>query len=525
MTDVVAPKADYWDSGFVIDDADLEHLYNLLLETETPMTTADLAQAVIAQRVVRETEALKRREAGAVPYMPKDTYVRGQRLAFSLPSNAIGTVIDVRPGNNPEIGAFDVLTVEFDDGRPEKLFAAGLPEHPLNHRSVQAGDAEIAPPEELFARYGGGVITKLEERLKASPDIVRLAGRWFPKPLMANVNEGHLNLAEAVLDMAGGGPLETEVLLKEVGLPSEVNAQLQVFSMNYALRKDDRFDEVGPAGQVLWYLKRLEPEAVQVAPQRLVPAVVETDIDLTPELEALTREIEDEWDADPADLPASDDIQVTLTFPHRRSGTLPLTPRLAGLFPTAQVTERVRFTFVDGQSSERFGGWVARPGRYVVGLTEWYDRIDMPVGGLLNIRRGERPDEIIITGSRRRPTREWVRTAAPTTDGRLAFSMQKKQLSVNFDELMVVAIDQQPVVDDLWRKLASMPFDRLVADVFRELAKLNPQSAVHARSLYAAVNVARRCPPAPIFAELVKQPYYTHVGDAYWRFDSSQYSN
>jgi hypothetical protein len=272
----------------------------------------------------------------------------------------------------------------------------------------------------------------------------------------------------------------------------------------------DVVGEVGPAGQVLWYLKRLEPEAVQVAPQRLVPAVVETDIDLTPELEALTREIEDEWDADPADLPAS---------------TLPLTPRLAGLFPTAQVTERVRFTFVDGQSSERFGGWVARPGRYVVGLTEWYDRIDMPVGGLLNIRRSERPDEIIITGSRRRPTREWVRTAAPTTDGRLAFSMQKKQLSVNFDELMVVAIDQQPVVDDLWRKLASMPFDRLVADVFRELAKLNPQSAVHARSLYAAVNVARRCPPAPIFAELVKQPYYTHVGDAYWRFDSSQYSN
>ena len=45
MTDVVAPKADYWDTGFVIDEADLEHLYNHLLETETPLSTEELAQA------------------------------------------------------------------------------------------------------------------------------------------------------------------------------------------------------------------------------------------------------------------------------------------------------------------------------------------------------------------------------------------------------------------------------------------------------------------------------------------------
>ncbi|HRF46347.1 MAG TPA: hypothetical protein PLC98_01880 [Anaerolineales bacterium] len=525
MTDVVAPKADYWDTGFVIDEADLEHLYNHLLETETPLTTEELAQAVIAQRVVRETEALKRREAGAVPYLPKESYAVGQRLAFSTPANVIGTVTVVRPGTNPEIGDFDVLTVEFDDDRPSKQYVGRLAEHPLNHRSVQAGDAEIAPPEELFERFGAGVAVKLEERLHASSDIVRLAGRWFPKPLLASINEGHLNLAEAVLDMAGGGPLPTEALLKEIGLPVEVNPQLQVFSLNYALRKDERFDEVGPAGQVLWHLRRLEPDAVQAPPQRLVPVITDTDVVLTPELSQLANEIEDEWTTDPLETAAIDDVQVILTFPHRRAGTLPLTPRLAALFPTAQVTERVRFTLVDSLNGERLAGWVVRPGRYVVGLAEWYDRIDMPVGGLLNVRRGERPDEIVLTASRRRPTREWVRTAATSSEGRLAFSMQKKQVSVNFDDLMVVAVDQPAQVDELWQKLTGVSFERLVVDVFRELAKLNPQSAVHARSLYAAVNVARRCPPAPIFAELVKRPYYTHVGDAYWRFDPSQYSN
>jgi hypothetical protein len=69
-----------------------------------------------------------------------------------------------------------------------------------------------------------------------------------------------------------------------------------------------------------------------------------------------------------------------------------------------------------------------------------------------------------------------------------------------------------------------MPFDRLIANVFRELAKLNPQSTVHAKTLYAAANVARRSPPGPIFAELVSRPYYSHVGDAYWRFDQSQWT-
>jgi hypothetical protein len=102
--------------------------------------------------------------------------------------------------------------------------------------------------------------------------------------------------------------------------------------------------------------------------------------------------------------------------------------------------------------------------------------------------------------------------------------MQKRLIGVNYDDLMVVAVDQPAAVDDAWLKSQSLLFARLVADLFRELAKLNPQSAVHAKTLYAAVNVVRRCPPGPIFAELLSRPYYAHVGDAYWRFDQSQWT-
>ena len=72
---------------------------------------------------------------------------------------------------------------------------------------------------------------------------------------------GHLNLAEAILDMAGGGPLPTKALLEQVGLTSNTNSNLVEFSLDHALQEDPRFDEVGPAGETLWFLNRLEPES------------------------------------------------------------------------------------------------------------------------------------------------------------------------------------------------------------------------------------------------------------------------
>jgi hypothetical protein len=130
-----------------------------------------------------------------------------------------------------------------------------------------------------------------------------------------------------------------------------------------------------------------------------------------------------------------------------------------------------------------------------------------------------------VRARKHRPTREWVRTAAAGPDGRLVFTMQKRLIGVDYDELMIVAAgDNAGPLEETWKRSQSLPFARLVADVFRELAKLNPQSNVHAKTLYAAVNVARRCPPGPIFAQLVTQPYYALVGDTYWRFDPTRWT-
>jgi hypothetical protein len=70
-----------------------------------------------------------------------------------------------------------------------------------------------------------------------------------------------------------------------------------------------------------------------------------------------------------------------------------------------------------------------------------------------------------------------------------------------------------------------MPFENLVVNTVRELAKLNPQSHVHATELYAAVNVVRRSPPGPILALLASKSWFSHVGDMHFRLSDPDSGN
>lgn len=522
-------SSQYWEDNFSIEDADLEHLYNLLLEDETPLTIDELVLHLIRRRSEREELARQRRLfKGGTLYLPKETYAVGQEIAFQHLQFATGQVTAVRPGANPDLGPFDVITVNFGEGHPVREFAARLAQHKLNQANGQSdsGDQPLSSPEEIVAQHGASVAAKLEAQMRAKGDIVRIAGRWFPRSLLATINEGHLNLAEAVLDMASGGPLATDELVPTLDLPGAINDKLKVFSLNYALQEDPRFDEVGPSGQVLWFLHRLEPAEVLNIP-RYLQCEPAGKIEGLPEvLQKLVIDLDDEFE--PADTPAQpsdEDVTLYLTYPHLRVGSLPLSQKLAALFPTANVTPHIRFTLVDGQTGEKRPGWVVRPGRYVYGLAEWYRKYEVPVGGTLTVQKGNAPGEVIVKVDRRKPIREWVRSVT-VADNRIMFNMQKRAVGVKYDEQMIVAVDNAAAIDQVWQRLDERPpaLEKIVADMFRELAKLTTQSAVHARSLYSAVNVIRRVTPGLVFQELVTRPYFVHVGDAYWRFDNTRYS-
>jgi hypothetical protein len=64
------------------------------------------------------------------------------------------------------------------------------------------------------------------------------------------------------------------------------------------------------------------------------------------------------------------------------------------------------------------------------------------------------------------------------------------------------------------------PLEKLMEDIGAELAALNPQGNIHAKTLYSTVNLVRRCPPDPIFARLVALPQFEHVGGLYWQLNT-----
>lgn len=510
----------YW-HNYHVTESDLERITTLFILDEQPRTAEELAFALMQYRCSLEDELIKRELAKGDLYQPQSSYQVGQTLVFPALGYAVGRVTAIRRGNNPEFGEFRVAGLQFEGKETEREFAIELKTpHRLSYEDKTAADDGFLSPEELYELYGASVREALEAYMEQSDDFVRLAGRWFLKELLIGINVGHLNLAEAVLDMSDGGPVPTETFLKDLDLPAGIDERLRIFSLNHALNQDERFDEVGPAGQILWFLRARQPEQVLQPPRRLLAASVNYNRSaLAPSLVTLERQLQDEWSDAPIEpLEDVDQFTLALTYPHRRIGTLPLTPRLKSFFPAGR-THRIRFLFKDGTTGETWPGWVVHRQRYVFGLDRWYEANNLPAGAYIQLTKGSEPGLVEVDYRRRRPVREWVRVAV-VRDGRLTFEMRKQLVGCDYDELMIVTAGDTVKVDQAWSEAEEKgyPVTQVLYEIFPELSKLNPQGTVHAKTLYSAVNVIRRLPPGPIFAVLMQDMALLPVGDNYWLF-------
>ena len=110
---------------------------------------------------------------------------------------------------------------------------------------------------------------------------------------------------------------------------------------------------------------------------------------------------------------------------------------------------------------------------------------------------------------------------ATANDNRIQFELRKRGIECGFDDLLIVGTDVTAAIDALFRRSESQQrtIASLLAEIFDPLASLTPQNAVHAKTLYSAINMLRRVPPGPLFAELVRHPAFAPVGDHYWQFD------
>jgi hypothetical protein len=321
-------REDYWDT-FELTDEDREFIYNYLLEVETPLTSPELLAALVNERICQEKLAIeKQRSSGGEIYKPADTFKIEQDLVFPALGWQHATVLTIRPGQNPNIGDFQVIRVKFDN-QETREFASNIRDHLLNQPQEISVTEITLDVDMVLSNYGEKLLEIIDTDLVKNQEFVRIAGKWFPRALLVDINAGHLNIAEAILDMAGGGPLPTKTLLEQVGLTSNTNSKLVEFSLDHALQEDLRFDEVGPAGETFWFLNRLEPESVLQVPTCLRYQPLEYDASiLTDDMLELERKLDDELSNMTGKYPTPNEVQLTLMYPHWRAGTLPLTPRI-----------------------------------------------------------------------------------------------------------------------------------------------------------------------------------------------------
>lgn len=505
----------FW-TDYQFSEKDLDSLYNHLLETQIPLNKNELTGYLISKIVEQQKAVItKERLAGGDVFLPKEKYKNGQSLVFPQRNWQKGKVVDVRKGVNPDYSDLEVITVEFS--ATEKVsFASNLVDHLLNN-PVDLKDDDNLNVQIVAEKYQELLARKIETILNNNDDLVCIGGSYFPRSLLVDVSIGHLNLCEAVLEMSEGGPLTSKELIAQIELPTDVNANLTEFSLNLALQEDTRFDEVGPAGKTLWFLNRLEPEEVQSTPATLRYSC--DPVELPDSLEKykslgveLCDELEDDCECDDVE-----EVTISLTYPHWRAGTLPLTSKLKKLFPTAYETPRVKFDFIDGNTQSIFGGWVVRPSKYIFGLRDWYVKEGFIPGSLIHVSRGKVPGQVMIKAEKQRNTKEWIRTVLVGADGGIVFALLKQVVTCSFDERMALVISDAAAVDKLWDSKSRQPIEKTIHNMMYELAKLNPQGHIHAQEIYAAVNLIRRCPPSVVLNVLFNQPWSSHLGDLYFR--------
>jgi len=517
---------EFWQKKFRVGANDAEYLRECLIDEERPQSTDELAKALVTWRCEQEEAAIRAELSRGTVYQPKEQYEVGEQLVFAALDFATGTVKGRREGNNPEYGKFEVIQVEFPGQEELREFAAGLKgPHRLNWAN---GDdpllTDLKSPSELYELCGDRVRDRVEKWLrKSGSDFVQLGDEWILNAMLADVNVGHLNIAEAFVEMQGT-PVTIKELLPDLDLPKEIAPEIQALSVEHALRQDERFEDVGTDQEGRWYLRRLMPQEVVEPPPRFLAEVPTCDRSVLPgELLALELEIDDENGLaevlGAVDLGSMDKATITLNYPHWRLGTLPLTKKTRPLFPTG-TTQRTQIKFIDARSREEMKGWVVHEHKYVYGLGEWYRRYDIPVGAFITLEQTADPFALIVSYQPRRKKRLWVRVAV-VEEGRLTFSMQKQPIACEYDDLMTIWSNALEAVDEVWafHEENATPLSELLEDVFPELTKLSPEGTVHAKTLYSAMNLVRRCPPGPLFAELVANSSFRDVDGGLWTFE------
>ena len=514
---------DYWRNEYQVSEDDHEFIYDLLAESETPKKTRELALAIIQRHCQQEERFLRDELSRALIYDPAASYQVGDVIYFPALDFRKGEVTGLRAGNNPEHGEFEVMTVAMEGEKRPRAFAASLQTaHTLNRTSDDNlfDDSALLSPEEILNEVADAFLPGIENYLASNPDFfVRAGDAWLTSDQIAPINVGHLNIAEALIEMEGA-PLTTGKLLEQVELDPDLPEAIRIFSLDTALQHDERFVRVGVGNESAWYLWRLMPEAVGEIPEVLRYSAVDYDRALlNVELLQAEYELKDEWSESPEaeeDEERPQSAVYNLIYPHLVAGTMPLTQEIRRMMPAGRE-RATAITLVDGRWGNKFPAWVVHGDRYVAGLGDWYKEHKLPVGARIVLQPTSNPNEFLVDFKPQRARRHWMRLAI-VQGSKLVFQMQQKTMNVDVDDQLALTVGDPAAVWDLREHLEIENYDvgDLVALIMPELVRMSPQGTAHVKTLYSAVNLVRRLPPAPIFAALIQLPGAVDTGSGFW---------
>jgi hypothetical protein len=110
----------------------------------------------------------------------------------------------------------------------------------------------------------------------------------------------------------------------------------------------------------------------------------------------------------------------------------------------------------------------------------------------------------------------WVKTAK-VENAHLTFGKKPSPVAFKYDEEMLIVAEDQNGLDKLTASnYGDRPLELLLQDVFPELIKLGGGSSIHAKTLYSAVNFAKRVGARAVFSALVNGDAFTFTSGGYF---------
>ncbi|OQY45200.1 MAG: hypothetical protein B6242_10990 [Anaerolineaceae bacterium 4572_78] len=519
----ITQTAKYWQHQFEIDDKVLQSLKQRVRDLGSPLSIDKVCLFFIRNILEKERKTIRSELQGAEPYRPDQKYAVNDKIVFPHWGFTIGKVVSVRPGYNPVDKRFDIIEVAFPKSSDTiaQLAANIKTPHKLLEKSDEDDQTEdiISISQKIYKRYKQHIRPKIEYFIKNDGSFVSFKKNCFLKELLPKIQEGLLNIVDAVIDI-NGKPMSVDDLIEPLELyPKGKITDASRFSINYYLHNDNRFENVGTPDLVLWYLNRLRPPQLRAPIYHLQVKKTSFNVNvLSGDLRAFLADIDDEVTPIEYTTTTSDTktVKFTLIYPHLHAGTIPVLPAVLDILPTAD-SELLILNFIDGQTGETFLGWLIEETNYIFGFENWYKKYNLPVGTLITLKKTENPLELIIdfNPQRRRPE---VVTVAKINNDRLTFQMERKRITAKYDELMLFSVVHPHEVERYSNRLEKqgVSLSQLMEDIFPELMQLSPHSAVHVKTLYSAVNIVKRYPPGPIFYELVTHKSFESLGDGYW---------